>query len=191
MALPIEPELLFHQPDWTVRQYVRMVTTGILDEEDQVELLFGKIVSKMPIGDRHSFCVQELNYYMIRHFGEQYIGRQEQSVSLLSHSVPEPDYVLAAPHAHRYRDRKPGAEDIRLIIEVSDATLDRDRGAKARLYGMAGIPEYWVINLIDNCVEVHTEPNTQAGGYAEVVSYRSGEQIASSLLGALPVADFL
>lgn len=191
MALPIEPELLYYQSDWTVEKYERMVTTGVLDEDDRVELLFGKIVDKLPIGDRHSFCVQELNYYMIRHYGDRFVGRQEQPVSLLSHSVPEPDYVLAAPHAHRYRNRKPTAEDIRLVVEVSDATLLRDRGAKARLYGVAGIPEYWIINLIDDCVEVHTQPNLQAGGYGEISIYRRGEQLSSDVLGVLPVDDLL
>ena len=191
MALPIEPELLAYQPDWTVAQYERMVATGIFHEADRVELLFGRIITQLPITDRHSFCVQELNYYMIRHFGDRFIGRQEQPVSLLSHSVPEPDYVLATPHPHRYRNRKPGAEDIQLIIEVADATLDRDRGAKARLYGMAGIREYWIINLVDDCLEVHTQPNIQAGGYGEVKVYHRGEQLAAGVLGALPVNDII
>ena len=190
-TIPIEAELLLHQPDWTVEQYEAMVAAGVLGDEDRVELLFGKIVEQMPIGTRHSFCVQELAYFMIRRFGVRFVGRQEQPVLLLGHSVPEPDYVLATLHPHRYANSKPGAEDIQLVVEVADATLGRDQTSKARLYGQAGINEYWIINLIDNRIEVYTEPDRTTGGYTSVKLYEKGTSLASPLLGELAVNDLI
>ena len=106
MTVPVEPELLLHQTDWTLEQYERMVAGGILTPEDRVELLFGKIVHKLAVGDLHVFCVQELNYAMIERFGRRFTCRQEQPISLPEHSAPEPDYVLAAPAGDRYFNRK-------------------------------------------------------------------------------------
>lgn len=173
-AIPVEPELLLYPHDWTVTQYERMVDSEVLGPDDRVELLFGKIVTKLPIGDRHSFCVQEFNYYMIRNFGDRFIGRQTQPVSLLAHSVPEPDYVLASLCAERYRDRKPTAEEIHLIVEVADSTLSRDRTVKARLYSTAGIAEYWIVNLADNQLEVYTGHDIQEGRYRHIYFYGVG-----------------
>ena len=65
----------------------------------------------------------------------------------------------------QYLDHHPYPEDIHLLIEVADRTLSRDRGAKLIIYARAGIPEYWIVNLIEQQLEVYTEPDTQAGTY--------------------------
>ncbi|CAH1000888.1 hypothetical protein LEM8419_01935 [Neolewinella maritima] len=168
-----------------------MVAAGILSDKDRLELLFGRVVQQIACSTRHSFCVQELAYFLIRRYGDHFIVRQNKPVSLLGHSVPEPDYVLAALHPDRYRGRKPTAEDVRLVIEVSDATLARDRSSKARLYSLAGIGEYWIINLIDERLEVHTDPRAEVGEYATVAYYARGDNFVSELLGELAVADLI
>lgn len=72
-----------------------MITAGILTEDDRVELLYGQIVHTSPKGNLHAYGIQELNYYLVEHFGKRFIGRQEQPIVLPNYSRPEPDYVLA------------------------------------------------------------------------------------------------
>ncbi|MGB3545665.1 MAG: hypothetical protein WBA17_01755, partial [Saprospiraceae bacterium] len=72
---PVEPELLAHQPDWTLTQYEAITEAGIIGPADKLELLFGKIVKKILLGDLHAYCVQELNYFMIQNYGDRFIGR--------------------------------------------------------------------------------------------------------------------
>ncbi len=188
LITPVEPELLAHQPDWTLTQYEAITEAGIIGPADKLELLFGKIVKKISLGDLHAYCVQELNYFMIQNFGDRFIGRQEQPIAIPPHSVPEPDYALATLQPHRYRRQKPQPADIKLIVEVADSTLLRDQGAKARLYGSAGIPEYWIINLVENRLEVYTEPRPEVGGYGKQEIYRKEETFISVALGELKVA---
>ena len=193
MTVPVEPELLLHQTDWTLEQYERVVAGGILTPEHRVELLFGKIVHKLALGDLHAFCVQELNYAMIERFGRRFTCRQEQPIALPEHSAPEPDYVLAALTEDRYFSRKPSPTEIHLTVEVSDSTLARDQGSKARLYGLFGIPEYWIINLIDKRVEVHSFPrgHTDKGGYERVEYFGAYNVFRSEVLGEIIITDFI
>jgi Uma2 family endonuclease len=162
----------------------------VLGDTDKVELLFGKIVDMSPIGASHSFVLQEMNYFMITNYGKKYICRPEQPVAFPLHSMPEPDYVLARKMKHRFRKKRPQPEDVKLIIEVADSTLGRDRGAKAKLYASYGIKEYWIINLIDHHLELHTEP-TETEGYAKITSFTRDETFQSSLLGEFAVNNVL
>ena len=193
MTVPVEPELLLHQTDWTLEQYERMVDEGILTPEHRVELLFGKIVHKLAIGDLHAFCVQELAYAMIERYGRHFTCRQEQPISLPEHSAPEPDYVLAAPAEDRYFNRKPLPAEIKLAVEVADSTLARDQGSKARLYGLFGIAEYWIINLVDKRIEVHNSPrgHTDKGGYERIEYFSADTAFRSEVLGEITMTDFI
>ena len=193
MTVPVEPEILLHQADFTLEQYERMVEGGILTPEHRVELLFGKIVHKLATGDLHAFCVQEINYAMIERFGRRFTCRQEQPISLPEHSAPEPDYVLAALTEDRYFGRKPSPTEVHLVIEVSDSTLARDQRSKARLYGQFGLPEYWIINLVDKRVEVYTAPrgHTDKGGYERVEYFGPHSAFRSETLGEVTLTDFI
>lgn len=187
----IDPELILNQRSWTVAEYEAMISAGLLGDEDAVELLYGKIVDKMiPIGVSHSYCLQELAEHIISRYKGAYICRQEQPVAFPLHSMHEPDYVLAKKFKHRYRKRRPTAEDIKLLIEVADSTLGRDRNSKAKLYASYGISEYWIINLIDHQLEAYTEPTTNEG-YAKRVNFQRGESMDSPELGIVAVNDFL
>ncbi len=192
LPIPVldETELILNQHTWTLEQYEMMIESGVLGDTDKVELLFGKIVDMSPIGASHSFVLQEMNYFMITNYGKKYICRPEQPVAFPLHSMPEPDYVLARKMKHRFRKKRPQPEDVKLIIEVADSTLGRDRGAKAKLYASYGIKEYWIINLIDHHLELHTEP-TETEGYAKITSFTRDETFQSSLLGEFAVNNVL
>ena len=76
----------------------------------------------------------------------------------LGDSEPEPDVMMVRGDTRQYRDRHPGAEDVALVVEVADSTIERDRGIKKEMYARAGIPVYWIINLVERLIEVYEEP---------------------------------
>ena len=75
-----------------------------------------------------------------------------------------------------YAGRHPGAADVALVGEVSETTLDRDQGEKCAAYARGGVPVYWIINLIDNRIQVYTDPNP-AYGYRTRVDYQPGDHV--------------
>ena len=93
-----------------------------------------------------------------------------------------------------FAQRHPGAADVAVVGEVSGTTLDRDRGEKRALYARGIIPVYWIINLIDNQIEVYTDPSP-AYGYQTRVIYRPGEQLSivvnAQARGMISVPDLL
>lgn len=186
----LEPELLDYQHSWSLERYQAMVEAGFLNDEDKVELLFGKIVDISPIGVTHSYCIQELVAFFYANYASKYIIRSEQPIALAPHSMPEPNIVLAQLRTDRSSAQHPGPDDIQLIIEVAESTLQRDRTVKARLYGTFQIPEYWILNLIDHRLEVYTKPNSE-GGYFNRLDIHMTASFESPLLGPLLITDAL
>jgi Uma2 family endonuclease len=141
----------------SVNQYHRMIRAGILTEDDQVELLEGMLVYKMPKNPAHRiatrFTMKALNRVIPAGW---YVDTQEPVT--LEDSEPEPDVMVARGETDLYRDRHPGARDLALVVEVSDATLQRDRESKKRAYARSGVSCYWVVNLIEHRVEVYSDP---------------------------------
>ena len=144
---------------FSVEQYHSMITAGILDEDDQVELLEGWLVRKMTINPKHRATVLLIMRQMMRMIPPGWYVDAQAPVTLDA-SEPEPDVVVARGDTVDYLERHPGASDVTLVVEVSDATLQRDRTRKKRIYARAGIATYWIVNLINNTVEVYCEPQT-------------------------------
>jgi Uma2 family endonuclease len=153
---------------FTVAQYDRMIDTGILKEDDRVELIRGEIVAKMSIGDSHVACVDQLNRMFVRAVGDDVIVSIQNPVRLAD-SEPEPDVVLKRARG------KPGPADVLLLVEVADDALEYDREVKAPLYAENGIAEYWIVNLVDRCLEVRRGPQAD-GSYSDVRTLRPGER---------------
>jgi Uma2 family endonuclease len=141
----------------SIEQYHAIIQAGILTDDDSVELLEGWLVFKMPKNPPHQATTR-----LVRTALENilpagwYVDSQE--LITLSNSEPEPDIVVVRGDTRQYLDRHPGAEDIALIIEVSDTTLQRDRTVKKRIYARAGISIYWIVNLVEEQVEVYSQP---------------------------------
>jgi len=178
---------------FTVDDYHRMIETGILDERDRVELLEGKVVLKMPRDPPHDGTLDLLRDALTRLIPSGWMSRIQQAVTL-SHSEPEPDFAVVRGNKRSYLHRHPGPADIGLVVEVSDSSLDSDRDDKCRIYADAGIPIYWIVNLVDLQVEVYTNPVT-ASGYAKRQDLDPTMSIPFILdgviLATLPVADLL
>jgi Uma2 family endonuclease len=147
---------------FTVPEYEKMTAVGILDEDDNVELLQGLIVSKMPKHPKHDGTIDLINYLLMRLLPLGWFVRVQNSV-VTSDSIPEPDLAVVRGEPGGFRGQHPTGRDVALVIEVADSTVQRDR-AKAAIYADAGIPWYWIVNLEELRVEVYSEPSESGVG---------------------------
>jgi Uma2 family endonuclease len=147
---------------FTVADYHRMAETGILREDDPVELIEGEILEMTPIGRRHQASVDRLNDLFARGLGDRAIVRVQGSIRLNEYSEPEPDLVLLRRRADFYADQDAGPADVWLVVEVADSSLPYDRDVKAALYARAGIPEFWLVDVNGRSVTVYREPGPDA-----------------------------
>ena len=152
-------------PIWRLRvdQYHEMIRTGILTSDDQVELLEGWLIPKMPKNPPHRIVTKLTRNALEKIIPDGYYVDSQEPITLPD-SEPEPDVVIVRGTTRDYQESHPEAEDVMLVVEVSDSTLERDRGVKKRSYARAGIQCYWIINLVDDTCEVYTNPNNS---YAE------------------------
>lgn len=182
----VELELM----EWTVESYHRLIETGILTTEHQVELLNGQIIEMSPAGRMHAACIDRLNELLRTALKKESIIRIQSPITLVgSQSEPEPDISILKRKANYYADAHPTAEDIFLVIEVSDSTLDKDRHFKMQLYAVAGIAEYWLVNLNDQQIEQHLEPVD--GSYQKVHIIKGKATLESNLTQPIKASQIL
>jgi len=160
---------------FSVEEYHQMVRAGILKEDDRVELIEGEIVEMTPIGPRHAVCVTGLTEHLVRSVGTRAVVWVQNPIHLGSYSEPQPDVALLRPPRTRYIDAHPAPEDILLVIEVADATVEDDRTGKLPLYARAGIPESWLVNLPGEAIEGYRDPAPD--GYRDIRTVRRGQSL--------------
>lgn len=148
-----------------IAEWHRMGEAGIFPPDSRLELIEGEILTMAPIGFNHAGHVNRLISFLTLLTHGQAIPSAQNPVQLGDLSEPEPDFVLLKPEASFYTTRHPTAADVLLLVEVSDTTLRFDRIQKLRLYASHNITEYWIVNLIDDCLEVYRQP--QDGDYLE------------------------
>lgn len=160
-----------------------MAEAGVLPEEENVELLDGRIYRTSPIGSAHAACVDRLTRLFVRGVGEDIIVRIQSPIVLPPTSEPEPDVTLLKPRPNGYTERHPRQEEVFLVVEVADTSLDFDRETKGPLYARAGVPEYWIIALNDKQVHVLRGPEGEQFGTHETSEL--GDKLAVAALPAL------
>ena len=143
---------------FTVDQYHAMIQAGILVEDDPVELLEGWLVTKRSKTPRHSVITQLIRETLADLLSSGWYVDSHEPLTTVD-SEPEPDVMVVRGETRQYPDRHPGPQDVALVVEVADSSLQRDRSLKKRLYAAAGISVYWIVNLIANQIEVYTEPS--------------------------------
>jgi Uma2 family endonuclease len=143
---------------WSVAEYLRLVKLGLLDEDDQLELLEGWPVKKMTKNPLHDGTVDQINLVLGSRLPPGWYIRV-QNVILTEDSAPEPDLAIVRGMPKDYRDQHPRPQDVGLIVEVADTSIAKDR-EKRHLYARAGITTYWLVNLLDRRLEVFSSPNT-------------------------------
>lgn len=152
---------------WTVEDYHHMLEAGILTTDDAVELLNGQVIEMSPQEPRHAATTRRASRYLDRLL-EGADVRTQLPLTLKPKSEPEPDIAVVRLHPNEYADHHPAAEDVFLLIEISDTTLRKDRNQKALVYAKAGIFDYWILDL--NKRQAFIFRNPQSSGYqSEVV----------------------
>ena len=161
----------------TIAEYDRMIAAGEFDprEQNRLELIYGELREMTPIGSEHEVIVDYLTEWSFSRLPRRKVWiRVQNSIGIpILDSAPEPDLTWVV--RRDYRRGRPTAEDVLLVIEVSESTLRFDLGKKAELYAAAGISDYWVVNVSDRCIVVHRDP--AAGRYHDVRTYRENDEI--------------
>ena len=167
-------------------EYDQLVALGAFEDE-RIELLDGELVAMSPVGAPHCFAVQKLTELLVLALVGRAAVRPQLAFAALEFSEPEPDLAVV-PLADYHADHPAQAH---LLIEVAESSLAKDRGRKRRLYAECGVPEYWIVNLCDRCIEVYTEPS--ASSYAQQRTFAHGAAIALRAFPdvSLRVADIL
>ena len=161
---------------YTVDQYFDLVRQGVLAEDDRVELLEGIIVAEPPMDPPHASGVSSAAEALRRAVAGRAVVREDKPLVLGDRSVPEPDVAVVPGRPGDYSRRHPTAA--LLIVEVSDSSLKQDRLSKSRIYAAAGCPEYWIVNVRDDQVEVFRVADPAQRIYAERSVAQRGERIA-------------
>ena len=181
---------------FSVEEYHQMIQAGILDENDNVELIEGYVVNKMSRNPPHDGTIQLVSDLLREVLPPGWCVRDQSAVTLTS-SEPEPDVCIVRGTRRDYLTQHPHAADTGFVVEVSDSTLAWDRSEKARIYARAGIETYWIVNLVDRRLEVHTGPSgpTASPCYARRDDIPIGGSVPLVLDGvviaALAVSDLL
>ena len=175
----------------TAERYFRLVDDGLLAPDDRVELLEGVAVAMPSQGPPHAGAIRALTDRLVRLFGDCALVQVQLPLSLSPFSVPEPDIAVVPRRASFYADAHPTTA--LLVIEVADRSLPQDRLTKGPIYAAAGIPQYLIVNLRQDCVEVNRLPHPGERRYRETRIARRGERIALEAFPdlSLDVADIL
>jgi Uma2 family endonuclease len=142
----------------TVDEYHRMAEVGLLAPEARVELIEGEIIDMAPIGPPHSSVVNQLLRLLMRAVGDRAIVQSQGAVRLNIRNEPEPDLALFKPRDDFYRHRHPTGADTLLVVEVSESSLRYDRNIKVPLYARHGVPEVWVVDLVNGLLLTFCSP---------------------------------
>jgi Uma2 family endonuclease len=157
----------------SVAQYHAMAQAGVLTDDDPIELLEGWLVTKMTKNPPHRIATRLTQQTLERIVPEGWYVDAQEPVTIGT-SEPEPDVVVIRGNTRDYHDRHSGPDDLALVIEVADATLQRDRGIKQRIYARAKIPVYWIINLPERQLECYSDPS----GATRVPAYHQRQDLA-------------
>ena len=171
---------------WTVADYHRMAETGILDEDERVELLEGKIIWMSAKGTAHRSAVGRTDYLLKNRLANRAWVSIQEPIKLNERSEPDPDVAVVQIDPLDYADHHPTPSEVYLLIEVADSSLKFDCETKAKTYAQAGIADYWVLDVVDRQLYVFREPNEE--GYQSKVILGEDESISPLQFADLQIA---
>lgn len=163
-----------------IDEWQRMGEAGIFPPDYRIELIQGEILEMAPIGFNHAGHVMHLMNFFVPILNQKAIVNAQNPLQLGDLSEPEPDFMILKPREDFYKSRHPNVNDVLLLIEVADSSLAYDQNQKLRLYAMHGVPEYWLLNLNNACIEVYREP--QGETYAQKATLRAGDSVTLTQL---------
>ena len=171
---------------FTVDEYHRMIETGILSENDRVELLDGWILEMSPIGPPHSTAVRLILAALQDKLPSGWIVGTQDPITL-DNGEPQPDITVVRGNIRDFAARHPSPRDVALVVEVADSSLQYDRLQKRPQYAAAGIPEYWIVNLIDRRLEVFRDP--APGGDYQVAKNIAADGVVELIIDGRPISS--
>ena len=160
----------------TTDQYHLMHEAGVFQDGDRLELVNGEIQTMSPIGRKHVACIIRLVKLFEKKLGDRVMVSAQNSVRLDNHAEPQPDIAILKWRDDFYHEALPTPDDILLIIEVADSSLDYDRHVKAPLYAAAGIPEMWLFDVNKKIIEGYSQPSPN--GYKLIRRYDEGDNLS-------------
>lgn len=177
----------------TVQQYDQMVESGILGKRDRVELIEGLLVAKMSRNRPHIVSGKKTLRTLERAIPNGWHVAKEDPLVVSDHSKPEPDLTVIRGIAEDYLERDVNATDVCLAVEIADSTLLADRREMKPIYAAAGIPIYWIVNLVNQQLEVFWAP--EGRDYRESQVFARDQDVplivAGTEIGRILVADLL
>ncbi len=198
---PMQPAVSPTDPAWvpsplyrvSLEQYEAMIASGAFTKRDRVQLKNGYLVEKMTELPPHGAACDATNLMLGPLIPTGWYARIERVLRIPGYaSMPEPDLAIVRGTWRDYASRYPEPADTAMIAEVADSSLYEDR-AIAAIYGAAGIPVYWIVNLVHRQVEVYTNPGP--AGYASRQDFAAGQQVPAVTggrqVGMIAVDDLL
>jgi Uma2 family endonuclease len=170
--------------EFSVEEYHKLGEVGIFDEDDRVELLNGNILIMSPIGYRHMGAVRRMNKLFNRRYADRCEVDVQNPVIIDGKSEPQPDILLLRDTVYQ-RKSPPLPEDVLLLVEVADSSLQFDRTDKRDAYARSGIVEYWLLDLTRN--ELHIFRDSDGHAYRSQQTLGMEESIAPLLFADTPV----
>lgn len=161
-----------------VEDFRKMTQAGILPEESGWEIIDGYLIDKMTIGSKHAGTVKRLDEIIRDRIGKAVIVSIQDPIHLDDYNEPEPDVALLKRRSDFYAQSHPSPQDVLLLVEVFDSTIEYDREIKKVIYAKAGIREFWLVNLLNNTVEVYSQPKN--GNYHLARILESGETVEAT-----------
>jgi Uma2 family endonuclease len=138
---------------WTVAEYYDAINRGLFAKQ-RVHLFHGELIEMPAMGALHLRAIKLLNIWLVRTFDPEYSVGCQTPLELPNGSVPEPDGLVTTLTQDA---RQPCPNEAVLVVEISDSSLRLDR-EMALEYAAAKVPEYWIINVRDQNIEVYRDP---------------------------------
>jgi Uma2 family endonuclease len=171
---------------FTVADYARMRETAILAEDDRVELIDGEVREMSPIGPIHAAIVKRLNTLLGRLLDNTVILSIQDPIQLNDYTEPQPDLAILHHRDDFYAAAHPIADDVLLVIEVADSSVDYDRDEKMPRYAAAQIAEAWLVDISSDTVEQYWQPRN--GKYLLKRLVERGDTIVAQSVSKLEIA---
>ena len=168
---------------FTSEEFHLMAKAGIFKEDARLELIEGDIIEMAPIGSRHAACVKRTASLMRQGLTASYVLGVQDPVQLNDGCEPQPDISILRYRSDYYADAHPRPEDILLLIEVCDTTLEYDREHKVPMYARWGVPEVWLADLTGGRIEVYRDPSPN--GYLHMFTATVDDALSPELLSQL------
>lgn len=182
--LPEPPASMRHRT--TVEELYRLYAALDPADTQRMELIEGEIVWTMAPAPLLSASSSRTSWAIMKKVGDAYRVRCKHPIRINRHNEPQPDIAVVKPRKDAYALSHPDPDDVLLIIEVSDSSLEFDLNAKRHTYAKAEIAEYWVLDV--NSLELHVFLNPWEGDYTQHATYKGDAEVVCTTIAGLKVS---